>query len=296
MNGCRADNWNAALLCVMLSAAAASAETPPPRLQQPIGSRVVLVTVTDTGNRPLVELEPDDFVVDESGQTREILSLHMADYPIAVLLDNTDAAAQDLETIRRAVARFISRVGERSIAVGTLTDPANLIASFDDDRATVLERVRTFSAGATAAPLALQSTAHAARAVRDTGSPFAAIVIVSARSVGASQATDGQFLTPILESGAAVYVIANRPPSTASTASSPENDDVLRVVAEQTHGQYTTIYSPASYSIALDRLADRLATEMMIEYIVPGGAPLTGDVRVGVRIPGARATGMGVSK
>jgi hypothetical protein len=121
-------------------------------------------------------------------------------------------------------------------------------------------------------------------------------VIVSARSVGASQATDGQFLTPILESGAAVYVIADRPPGTASTVSPLENDDVLRVVAEQTHGQYTTIYSPASYSIALDRLADRLATEMMIEYVVPGGAPLAGDVRVGVRIPGARATGMGVSK
>jgi hypothetical protein len=146
MNGWRADNRHAALLSVMLSAAVSSAAAPPsgPQ-QQPIGSRVLLATVTDTGNRPLVELAPDDFVVDESGQTREILSLHMADYPIAVLLDNTDAAAQDLDAIRSAAARFISRIGERSVAVGTLTDPANLIASFDDDRATVLNRVRTFS-------------------------------------------------------------------------------------------------------------------------------------------------------
>jgi len=94
----------------------------------------------------------------------------------------------------------------------------------------------------------------------------------------------------------------NRPafpvPGTAG-APGPGNiaaDDVLRALAEQTHGLYTTIYTSASYAIALDRLADRLATEMLIEYQVPGGAPLAGDVRVGVRIPGARATGLGVSK
>jgi hypothetical protein len=34
---------------------------------------------------------------------------------------------------------------------------------------------------------------------------------------------------------------------------------------------------------------------MMIEYVVPSGAP-RGDVRVGVKIPGARARGLGVSK
>lgn len=68
----------------------------------------------------------------------------------------------------------------------------------------------------------------------------------------------------------------------------------LRALADQTHGEFTMIYSSASYQPALDRLADRLTSEMMIEYLVPPGSrPL--DVKVGVRIPGARVRGLGVA-
>jgi hypothetical protein len=181
--------------------------------QQLIGSRVILVTVSGTGSRPLVNLEPDDFVVDEGGQAREILSLHVADYPLVVLVDNTSAAERDLDAIREAAARFISRVGARAIAVGTLTDPTITLASFEDTRATVLQRIKDVSAVPTASPLVLQAAANGARLIRENGSPFSAIVVISARAVSASQATDREFLTPILDSRAVVYVIANRPPA-----------------------------------------------------------------------------------
>ena len=94
-----------------------------------------------------------------------------------------------------------------------------------------------------------------------------------------------------LDSGAAVHVIALR--SATSTTGTPP--DLLRQLADQTRGQYVTIYTPASLSIALDSLADRLATEVMIDYLVPAdSAPH--DVRIGIRIPGARVRGLGVSK
>ena len=50
----------------------------------------------------------------------------------------------------------------------------------------------------------------------------------------------------------------------------------------------------ASYQAALDRLADRLSSEMMIEYIVPVGSKPR-DVKVGVRVIGARVRGLGVA-
>ena len=65
------------------------------------------------------------------------------------------------------------------------------------------------------------------------------------------------------------------------------------MIADQTKGQFTAIFSPASFDAALDRLADRLAIEMMVQYMVPPG-PKAGDVRVGVRIPGSRVIGLGV--
>ena len=276
------------LLCFAAIATSPSVEAQ----QLAATSRIVLATVADTGNRPLTELGPDDFLIQEGSRSRDVLSIHMADYPIAVLLDDTSAAMKDAGAIRAAAASFISRVGERPIALGTLTDPSRLLVSFEAGRAAALDRARGFTP-AGGAPLALQAVAHIAQAVIDTGSPFAAIVVVSAAAVPASSASDREFLTPILKTGAPVHVVANRAGESSAAGAS---DDVLRAVAEQTRGQYTVIYSSASYAVALDRLADRLATEVMIEYLIPAGETPAGDVRVGVKIPGARATGLGVSK
>jgi hypothetical protein len=69
--------------------------------------------------------------------------------------------------------------------------------------------------------------------------------------------------------------------------------EAIRRLSEQTHGQFSFIYSAASYAVALDALATRLARELMVEYIVPPGSQAT-DIQIGVRIPGARAHGLGV--
>src|SRR5438034_961578 len=151
--------------------------------QQTADSRTALVTVSDARNRAIVDLGPDDFVITERGQTREILDARMADYPVIILVDTGGGARESFPEIQKAVARFVARLGQRPIALGRLSD--------------------------------------------------------------------------------------------------------------QTHGQFTAIFSPASYQIALDRLADRLAAEMMVEYIVPPRSAAT-DIQVGVRIPGARARGLGV--
>jgi hypothetical protein len=279
-------------LCLVQVAVAVSL-SPRSDLQQRIESRVALVTVTGTGGRPLIDLSPDDFVVDEADQAREILSSHIADYPVVLMLDNTTGSEQELATLRRAAANFIARIGERAVAVGVLASPTSVIASFEDARVDALERLEKVSGAAVTQPLVLEAVANGARLIRENGTPFSAIVILSARPVNASAVTDAEFLTPILESRAVVHVVANRastPPSALAT-----QDDVLKLLADQTGGQYTTIYSPVSFAFALDRLADRMATEMMIEYLVPPGGA-RGDVRVGVRIPGARATGLGVSR
>jgi hypothetical protein len=95
----------------------------------------------------------------------------------------------------------------------------------------------------------------------------------------------------IVDSRIPVHVVALR----AAGGSADSGADLLKEISNLTRGQYTTIYAPASYGIALDRLADRLATEMMIQFLVTPDAP-RGEVRVGVRIPGARVTGLGVSR
>ena len=58
---------------------------------------------------------------------------------------------------------------------------------------------------------------------------------------------------------------------------------------------FNTVFSAPSYGVALNNLADRLGTEMMVEYFAPGTAA-PGEVQIGVRIPGAHVKGLRVSK
>jgi len=259
--------------------------------QQTGESRVALAAVTDGANRPLVDVGADDFVIQEAGVAREVLSVRPADYPIIVLLDTGDDPRADFALMRKAVEQFIKRVGERPVAIGTFGTQPTMLTTFDDERETVLARLEGLAAEEGAPSLLLQGAALAADTMKITGSLFSAIVAVSATPEDASQGTAVEASAAIVDSGAALHVIANRP---GAPGGGPVGGQTVRALTGQTHGEFTTIYSAASYQAALDRLADRLTSEMMIEYIVPVGSKPR-DVKVGIRIVGARVRGLGVA-
>src|SRR4051812_35742989 len=74
---------------------------------QTAASRVALASVTDPRNRPLVDVSADDFVIQEAGISRDVLSVRPADYPIVLLLDTGVGARADFSIMQAAVAHFI---------------------------------------------------------------------------------------------------------------------------------------------------------------------------------------------
>lgn len=266
---------------------------------QPAASRLVLASVTDGQNRPLADLGPDDFVINENGEAREVVAVYAAEYPVVVLIDNSLDARSDLQAMRSAVARFLSRVGQRFVALGTLANPPGLLTRIDEERAAVLARLEGLTASPTTVLMPIEAVAAAARAVRESGSPFSAIVVVSAHRIDSAQPQNTRLLPDIFENNAIVHVVSRSAPATAprGRAYAPRLEaDLLRDLADQTRGYFTTVFSAPSYGVALNNLADRLASEMMVEYLVPPGPAPRGEVQVGVRVPGAHVRGLGVSK
>src|SRR5262249_8167007 len=145
--------------------------------------RTLLATVMDVSGKTQVDVGVDDFLVKEGGDEREVLDVHIADYPIVMLIDD-GPGSNDLRPIKSAIARFIARIGERPVAIGTLTRPTEFIASLEDSRENVLERLTNMN-GIGADASTLPAVAHAARALKDTGSPFSAIVVVTGRAIDA---------------------------------------------------------------------------------------------------------------
>lgn len=257
-------------------------------MQQQAASRILLATVSQ-GARSIVDIGIDDFVIEQGGAPGEVLDVHVADYPIIVLMDSS-GSEDEHAAVMDAAARFVTRVGERPIGAGTLADPPDMFATFDDERSDVLARIKKVTPAATSAPL--EAIAQATRAIERSEAPFSAIVVLSSQAVDPASLKSTDELPSIINSRIPVHVIARRDATTPGTAV----PDVLHEVSELTHGQYTTIYTQASYGIALDRLADRLATEVMVQFLVPPNVSATSDVRAGVKIPGARVVGLGVSR
>jgi hypothetical protein len=276
--------WRALTLTLGLATWCVAAISASPQIG---ASRTALATVVDARGRSIVDIEPDDVVVRESGRTRDVLSVRVADYPSAVVLDNGLGAGRDFEAIRAAAARFIGRVGHRPIALA-IAHPVGLIATFDDDRAVVMERLEQAAASRSAEGM-FEAIVAAAGAIKDSGSPFSVIVVVSATPVST---VPNELLTPVIDSGATVHAIVAGNNGAGDTPA--RSSETLHALADQTRGQFTTIYAAASYQVALDRLADRLAPQLMVEYVVPVGSSSGNDVQLGVRIPGARVNGLGV--
>jgi hypothetical protein len=270
-------------------------------------SRFALAQVLDPTGKALVDVGPDDFVVQEAGAEREILDMRVADYPVAIVVDN--GSKPDFDTIRAAVVRMLERLGPRPIAVVTAGGEPKQVAAFDDERETVMERLKGVEPAPDGVSRPLQATAVAAEAIKNTGALFSAILVITSSPVEVSGAEADALLAPIIDSRAVTHVVTNAGADEATRRSDtdgarrPDTDgarrlqpsvQLLRTIADQTHGDFRAVYSAASYQPAVDRLVARLTTELLIEYLVPVGSRAS-DVKIGVRIPGARVRGLGVA-
>ena len=284
-------------LCVIAGLAAAapmSRQTTPATADSQTGaSRFALVTVLDPRGKPVVDVGADDFVVQEGGAAREVLSVRPADYPVVVMLDTSVDARADFAMMRKAAEQFIDRVGPRPLAIGTFGGTPAMIVGFEDERSVATTRLAELAPATNTPSALLQGTALAAQTIRSSGALFAALVVLSTAPLDGSQTAPDDMLAAIVDSGAILHIVASRSAQSTSGGSF-RPAAALRALAEQSRGEYTTIYSAASYQSALDRLAERLTTEMLVEYLVPVGSK-PNDVKLGIRLVGARVRGLGVA-
>lgn len=271
-------------------AALTASELAAPKQAQPAqagASRFALAIVSDPRGRAVVDIGVDDFVVQEGTATRDVLDVRVADYPVVVIVDNGAAAGADFAAIKAAVVRFVERMGPRPMAIVTMGGTPGLIATFEDDRTTLLQRLEAIDAPAAEDSQPLRAAALAAQTIQQTGALFSAIVMATASPAEAAGPPTDEFLAPIIDSRAVVHIVADD----RGIATSGR---FLRALAQQTHGDFTAIFAAPSYTPAIERLVTRLTTELMVEYIVPVGSKAS-DPKIGVRIPGARVRGLGVA-
>src|SRR5262249_50465124 len=157
-----APNAKSIMRFAVIPAILALALTLPPQPQTG-ASRLVLASATDPRGRALVDVGADDFVIQEGGATREVLSVRLADYPIVVLLD-ASASADDFALMQKAAVHFIERLGaDRPAVAGVFGEGPKLLATFDDERKAVLERISSLTPAASGSSQLLAGIALASQ-------------------------------------------------------------------------------------------------------------------------------------
>src|SRR5688572_3535535 len=87
--------------------------------------RTLFVSAVDENGEPVDGLGPDAFIVRENGQRREVLRVSRATEPIdiALLVDNSQAANDEITFIRDALSKFVATMAPNNrIAIVALAD------------------------------------------------------------------------------------------------------------------------------------------------------------------------------
>ena len=196
-------------------------------------SRTALATVADTRGRAIVDIEADDFVVRETGGRATCCPYEWPTTPLPLVLDNGPARGRTSPRFaRRRRASSGASVTGRSrsrcpIRRGSSPPSTTTVSA-------VMQALEKTTSSASGEGL-FQAIVDAAHAISENGSPFSAIVVVSASPLAM---VPSELLTPILESGATVHVDGRQ----AGVRQRRRSTETLRALADQTHGQFTTIY------------------------------------------------------
>ena len=97
---------------------------------------VMFVSAVDREGEPVSNLGPEAFQIREDGVRREVLRVSRATEPIdvAILVDNSAAARDDITFLRTALSNFVARITTGNhVAVIALADRPTILVDYTDD-------------------------------------------------------------------------------------------------------------------------------------------------------------------
>ena len=274
-------------------------------------TRFVLASVvnpmTDT---PVIGLAAEDFVVQEGSAPCEVLALTAAQYPVAILVDTSQAARTEFTRMRAAVRQLISRLSGREVALYTFGDRAFRVADFTRDTTQLERKVDDVFPHADGESHVLDGIVEAAKDLARREPAVAMIIVVSAGSNDQSNRTPREVFEPVLASRSIVHVVEMRSINASGRLGNVRGrrnftsdraaeaalglQEVLQGLVTRTRGDYDRVFAASGFAASLERLQQRLSSEVVVEYASTGGAPT--ELRIGTRVVGGVVRGIGLDR
>jgi hypothetical protein len=285
-----------ALVLPILAVSLIGAATAPAREAGQPRERIAYVSVVEAKTlAPVRDVGPEAIAIHEDGARREILRVTPASspMPVAVIVDNSQAASATIPDLRKALAAFVNAIdGIGPVAIFTVADRPTVLQEYTTTSKELLDAAnRLFHAPSSGATL-LDTISDVARGLAKRESDRAAIVVVTGENVEFSNLHYRDVLERVAESGAMMYaiVLANPAGSTA-TDEARNRATVLDRGPRESGGLRVDVLTSMSFESRLTVFGEMLKSQYRVTYARPDSLIPPEKIQVSAAKPGLEAYG-----
>lgn len=234
--------------------------------------RTLFVSAVDSDGKPVEGLGPEAFEVREDGARREILRVSRATEPIdiALLVDNSTAAADEILFLRSSLSAFVKKmaVGNR-LAVITLADRPTIRVGYTNDGASLFESVNSLFSMPQSGMTLLDAVTEASRGLARRETPRAVLVPVITDGTEFTNTYHRDVLNEMKRAGAALHAVTIGQFYDIDDRATRERAFLLQLGPGETGGQRMSLLSPMGLDFALAKLAAELSSQYKVVYSRP---------------------------
>jgi VWFA-related protein len=255
---------------------------------------VLYTSVVDKDGAPVTGLGAGDFVVREDGTRREVLRVTPATEPIliALLVDNSVAATDDIRNIRDGVTAFVQQMHkDNDIAIITLGDRPTIVQDYTRNLELLKQGIGRLFAVPGSGMTLLDAIVETSRGLEKREGPRAVIVPVITDGTEFSNRHYRDVVDALKRSGAALHAVTIGTFATSVADPIRNRATVLDEGPRVTGGQRVSVLTSMAVENALGKLARELSNQHKVVYGRPESLIQPETVTVSVTRPGLTARG-----
>ena len=262
----------AAVLACSLVALLTAFHAPIAAQQAADRERTLYVSAVDDKGEPVEGLGPDAFVVREDGVKREVLRVSKANDPmdVALLVDNSWAARQEITFIREATSKFIARLAPvAQIALITLADRPTIAVDYTNDTKKLMDAAGRLFAMSNSGMTLLDGIVETCQGLQKREAPRAVIVPVVTDGIEFTNRYSKDVAATLRKTQVRLDLVGMGRFMYSEDQGIRERSFLLHDGPAATGGQFVSILAPMSLPDTVDRVARELASQYKVVYARP---------------------------
>ena len=263
--------------------------------------RVAYVSAWDEKTRaPITGLGPTDFRIREDGVSREILRVTPATtpMPIAILVDNSQAASSHISDVRKALEGFMRDVdGIGPVSIIGIADRPTILANYTTDQKLLAAGIGKIFAMPGSGATLLDAIVEISKGLGKREEDRVAMVILSTENIEFSNRHYNEVLEALAKGGAQLHVVILQTPAGLSLNDEARNRAyVLDRGPIDSGGTRIDVLAANAFDVKMKELAAILKSQHRVVYsrpqtlIPPKKIEIT-SAKAGVEANGAPARG-----